>query len=272
MGVVYEARHVATGRKVAVKEILAVSERHAVERFQREVRVTGAIETRHVAPILDAGNDPATDHPYLVMELLHGEDLAARLAGHGPMSEDVALRVASQACMGLHHAHSAGVIHRDIKPANLFLARRDDELVVTLLDFGVARVRDELRPPDMRTLTQTGAMLGTPLYMSPEQVVGAKTLDHRADLWSLGVVLYEALAGVTPFDDAETLGGLLVMICREPAAPIRHHAKHVSEMAEQVVMRALAIDPKDRYQSADEMLDALDTILPYGDRLDDFTL
>jgi hypothetical protein len=272
MGVVHEARHLTTGRKVALKEILTITEKNAVERFQREARATGAIETRHVAPILDAGLDPKTDHPYLVMELLQGDDLAQRLAKFGTLGEDVALRVVAQAATGLKHAHAAGVIHRDIKPANLFLAKRDDELVVTLLDFGVARVRDELRPPDQRTLTATGAMLGTPLYMSPEQVVGSKKLDHRADLWSLGVVLYEALAGVTPYDDAETLGALLVMICREPARPVRELAPHVSEMAETVVTRALAIDPDDRYQTADELLDAIDTLLPYGDRLDDFVL
>src|SRR5262249_55478334 len=144
--------------------------------------------------------------------------------------------------------------------------------VVKLLDFGVARVAEELRPPGERTLTATGVMLGTPLYMSPEQVVGSKQLDHRADLWSIGVVLYEALAGVTPHDEAETLGALLVSICSKPARPVRELVPHVSEMAESLAMRALALDPDERYQSADEMLDDLDHLLPYGDKLDDFSL
>ena len=115
-------------------------------------------------------------------------------------------------------------------------------------------------------------MLGTPLYMSPEQVVGSKSLDHRADLWSIGVVLYEALTGVTPHDEAETLGALLVSICSKPAKPVRELAPHVSEPVEAIVMKALALDPDERYQTADEMLDDLDHLLPYGDQLDDFSL
>ena len=270
MGVVYEARHAATGRRVAVKEIAIGNDPKLVERFQREARATGAIDSRHVPPVLDAGTDPTTTHPYLVMELLAGQDLQAYLDKHDQISEDVALRITAQACAGLARAHAAGVIHRDIKPANLFLARRDDELpVVQVLDFGVARIKEEISAKDNRALTVTGVMLGTPLYMSPEQVVaGTKDLDHRTDLWSLAIVLYELLTGMTPHDEAETLGALLVAICGRPARPVRLLAPHVSEPVAAIVMRALELDPDKRYATAEEFLDALNSQLPFGTKLE----
>jgi serine/threonine-protein kinase len=252
MGIVYEARHTGTGRKVAVKEIVgdALQEPNLVERFQREARATGAIDTRHIAPVLDTGSDP----PFLVMELLHGEDLQELIVRSIALPETLALKIVAQACAGLARAHEAGVVHRDIKPANLFLARRDGEIIVKVLDFGVARVKEGLAALDNRALTVTGVMLGTPLYMAPEQVMGAKDLDHRADLWSLGVVLYEALAGMTPYEEIETLGALLVAICGKPARPIREVAPEVSAEAASIVDRALAIDRDKRYASADAML------------------
>src|SRR5207237_5452534 len=140
--------------------------------------------------------------------------------------------------------HAAGVVHRDIKPANLFLAKRDDGVVVKVLDFGIARVKVPLAI-DRKTLTVTGAMLGTPLYMSPEQVVGAKDLDHRADLWSLGVVLYEALSGTTPHADAETLGALIVSICSRPARSIRDVVPEITAEVADILDRVLALDPEE---------------------------
>ncbi|HEV7554108.1 MAG TPA: serine/threonine-protein kinase, partial [Kofleriaceae bacterium] len=271
MGVVYEARHIGTGRKVAVKEIVAEALRNdslLLDRFQREARATGNIETQHVAPVLDTGNDPATGHPYLVIELLHGEDLQDRIVKFGPLSEDAALRITAQAATGLSRAHAAGVVHRDIKPANLFLARRDDEVVVKILDFGVARVKEQLAAADHR-LTTTGVMLGTPLYMSPEQVVGAKTVDHRADLWSLGICLYESLTGTTPHDDVETLGALIVAICSKPARSIREVAPELSDEVAAIVDKSLALDPAKRYQTADDLLADLRALLPDGLRLDE---
>ena len=266
MGVVYEARHLGTNRHVAVKEIIGDNlskERKLVERFKREARATGAIETRHIAPVLDAGSDPATKNPYLVIELLQGEDLQEQINRSGPLAEDLAVRIVAQACTGLARAHAAGVVHRDIKPANLFLARRDGEVVVTLLDFGVARVKQELTT-ESHTLTSTGLMLGTPLYMSPEQVVGAKDLDHRTDLWSLGVVLYELLAGTTPYTDMETLGALLVAICSKRARPLRELVPQVSERVSAITAKALALDAAERYANADALLADLKQALPNG--------
>jgi len=266
MGVVYEARHRHTGRVVAVKEIAIGSDRQLIERFQREARATAAIDSRHVPPVIDAGGDP---DPYLVMELLHGMDLQAYLDEHGPLGEDVALRIVAQACAGLVRAHAAGVVHRDIKPANLFLAKRDDEVVVQLLDFGVARVKEELALRADHALTLSGVMLGTPLYMSPEQVVaGAKALDHLTDLWSLAVVLYECLTGATPHGDAETLGGLMVSICGKPARGVRELAPTISEPVAAIVAKALALDPNARYPSAQGLLAALESQLPFGANLE----
>jgi len=263
MGVVHEALHTGTNRRVALKEIIGSEvskDRKLIERFHREARATGAIESRHIAMVLDTGTDPDTTHPYLVMELLAGEDVQQLLDRVGPLPERLALQIVAQACAGLASAHAGGVIHRDIKPANLFLARRDHDLVVTLLDFGVARVKQEIATESF-TLTSTGLMLGTPLYMSPEQVVGAKDLDHRTDLWALGVVLYELIAGTTPYTDHETLGALLVAICSKPAKPLRELAPKTTEATAAITAKALALDPANRYQTADALLADLQAAL-----------
>ncbi len=168
MGVVYEAVHTGTGRRVALKEILGdeLREReNVIERFHREARATGAIETQHIAAVLDSGTDESTSHPFLVMELLRGEDLQQVLARTGALSEDVALRIIAQACAGLARAHEAGVVHRDIKPANIFLAQRDEgDIVVKLLDSrnrareGAARRVRESRAHDDGRLARLAAL------------------------------------------------------------------------------------------------------------------
>lgn len=276
MGVVYEARHAGTGRRVALKEIVGDELRkdpQVVERFEREARATGAIETQHIAPVLDSGVDPETGHSYLVMEFLQGEDLHHLIGRIGPLPEDLALRIVAQACVGLMRAHEGGVIHRDIKPANLFLARRDQgEIVVKLLDFGIARVRERLASKENRALTSTGLMLGSPLYMSPEQVVGAKDLDHRTDLWSLGVVLHEALTGRTPYADVETVGALFVAICSKPARPLGELAPNARPAIAAIVKKALELDVSRRYASAAELLDDLKKELPSGITIDESML
>jgi serine/threonine protein kinase len=211
--------------------------------------------------------DAATGHPFLVMELLSGEDLAGVMRRHGTLPEDVALRIAAQACAGLARAHEAGVVHRDIKPANLFLARRDGgEVVVKILDFGIARVKANMAAADL-ALTATGQMIGTPLYMSPEQVLRPKAVDAKTDIWSLGVVLYEALAGVSPHEDIETAGALMVAICGTPAADLATVAPHVSARTAAIVRRALAIDPAIRHASAEDLLADLRNELPEGTAL-----
>jgi hypothetical protein len=271
MGAVYEARNRATGRKVAVKMIAGEAVARGTDslaRFQREAMATAAIESQHIAHALDAGVDRATGGPYLVMDLLSGEDLASALTRVGPLPTEVALRTVAQACLGLQKAHEAGVVHRDIKPANLFLARREGtEIVVKLLDFGIAKVTiDELGAP-AGAMTTSGAILGSPVYMSPEQVVGKKTIDHRTDLWSLGVVLYEALSARTPHD-AATVGGLIVAICGQAPHPIQAQAPWVPAGVAAVVHKALARDPAARFSSAREMFEAIRAFLPQGHALD----
>jgi serine/threonine-protein kinase len=261
MGAVYEARHQGTDRRVAVKVISgeAIAKgAGARERFEREARATGAIETQHIALTLDAGTDPATGHPYLVMEYLRGEDLQALLDRVGALEPDVALRLLVQACIGVAEAHKAGIIHRDLKPANLFLARRDaGEVIVKILDFGIAKVKADLVSEDERKVTKTGVMLGSPLYMSPEQARGDKNVDGRTDVWSLGVVLYEALSGATPHGDIDTVGGLIVAISTTPAPSLAEIAPWVDRKIAAMVHRALAIDPNDRHASVSALSDAL---------------
>jgi serine/threonine protein kinase len=257
MGAVYEARHTGTGRRVALKEIIGegADREQLVERLEREARATAEIESRHITPILDSGTDPETKHPYIVMELLRGEDLQQLMVRQRPLIQDTALRIVAQACAGLQRAHEAGVVHRDIKPANLFLSRREgEEVLVKVLDFGIARFKEGLATAENHALTSTGLMLGTPLYMSPEQVQGPKHVDHRSDLWSIGVVLYEALTGATPHRDVETLGGLLVAICSRPARSLREVAPHIRSSVGAIVKKALELEPAARYQSANELL------------------
>ena len=194
MGAVYEATHLGTNRRVALKVIVSAAlanEPGVVARFEREARASGAIDSAHVVQVLDTGVDPGSKNPYMVMELLAGQDVSDLVHRHGPLPPDVVLRIGAQSCLGLQRAHDAGIVHRDIKSANLYLAQKDGgEIVVKVLDFGIAKVRAEPVPNGQdRHLTSTGSMIGSPLYMSPEQARSAKHLDGRSDIWSLGVVL-----------------------------------------------------------------------------------
>ena len=268
MGVVYEARHLGTGRRLAIKVIPADpnDKTGAVARFQREARAAGQIESRHVARVVDTGRDEATGDSYLAMDLLEGEDVEGLVGRLGPLPPDLAVRIASQACAGLVKAHEAGVVHRDIKPSNLFLARQDGgEIIVTLLDFGIAKMGvDQLATVGESVLTRTGSLVGSPLYMSPEQARGAKTIDHRTDIWSLGVVLYEALAGSPPNSTTESLGSLILAICSRPPPPVQERAPWVGDDLAEVLRRALAVDPKARFATAAEMASTLRALLPSG--------
>ena len=258
MGAVYEAEHLVTGRRVALKVIvseLLAKEDGIIARFQREARASGAIDSQYVVQVLDSGVDTTTKNPYLVMEYLAGEDLGQLIHRLDVLPPDLALRITAQACLGLQRAHDAGIIHRDIKSANTFLARRDHgERIVKLLDFGIAKVRaDQFAEGGDHKLTRTGSMIGSPLYMSPEQARGSKNLDSRADLWSLGVALYESLAGSTPNHHCDTIGNLILALCAEDADPIQNRAPWVSSDVAAVVHKALARDPEKRFSSAAEM-------------------
>ncbi|MEP7126906.1 MAG: protein kinase [Byssovorax sp.] len=272
MGAVYEATEVPSSRRVAVKVISTGDEsrdRALVGRFHREAKATMSIDTDHIVRVFDTGNDAASGQPFMVMEYLVGEDLAQAFKRLGPLSPDTAVRIVAQACFGLEKAHAARVVHRDIKPANLFLAEKEGGgLIVKVLDFGIAKIKmDQANITDSKSLTRTGSMVGSPLYMSPEQARGSKSIDHRADIWSMGVVLYQALTGRTPNQDIEALGELIIAICSELPRPVQELAPWVSPELATIVHRALRFEPADRFQTADEMLAALMALLPSGSDL-----
>ncbi len=272
MGAVYEAVHVGTGRRVALKVIVSADlakNQDLVSRFQREARAAGAVDTQHIVQVLDTGRDGVSGLPFMVMELLAGEDVQQLIRRVGPLPPDLALRIAAQASIGLHKAHEAQVVHRDIKPANLFLARRDaGEVVVKVLDFGIAKVKmDQASSNEGHGLTRTGAMLGSPSYMSPEQAKGLKTIDHRTDVWSLGAVLYEALSGLTPYHRVDTLGQLIIAICSAPPPPIQEVAPWVPAEVAAIVHGAMQLDADLRPPTAQAMLEALRACLPGGSAL-----
>jgi serine/threonine-protein kinase len=269
MGMVYEATDIATGARVAVKLITAEGAQSDVllQRFQREAKACEAAPSRHIVKVLAAERESVSGLPYMVMDYLEGEDLETLVERLGPLPPDLALRVAAQACEGLIVAHAGGVIHRDIKPANLFLAREGHERVVKIVDFGLAKVRmEDEAAPDSR-ITRTGALLGSPLYMAPEQARGAKDVDARADLWSLGIVLYEALAGRTPFDGCETLSDLTIAICSKSPPPLWEVAPWVPPEVAAVAHGALKPNLAERYASAWSMLAAIRSLLPNGDAI-----
>ena len=272
MGAVYEAEEVPSSRRVAVKVISTGDEsrdRALVGRFHREAKATMSIDTDHIVRVFDTGNDAVSGQPFMVMEYLVGEDLAQAFKRLGPLPPETALRIVAQATFGLEKAHAARVVHRDIKPANLFLAEKEGGgLIVKVLDFGIAKIKmDQANITDSKSLTRTGSMVGSPLYMSPEQARGSKSIDHRADIWSMGVVLYQALTGRTPNQDIEALGELIIAICSELPRPMQELAPWVSPDIASIVHRALRFEPADRFQTADEMLAALTALLPDGSSL-----
>ncbi|MEZ4222245.1 MAG: protein kinase [Polyangiaceae bacterium] len=264
MGEVYRAEHVETGRIVALKVIRELGDGPEdrevwLERFRREARVIGKLDTPHVVQVLDAGRDTERELPFIAMELLSGQDLKELLGEKGTLEPHLALRLVGQACRGLASAHAAGVVHRDIKPGNIFVARRaDGSLVVKVLDFGIAKVTEDTVGED---LTKTGNHLGTPRYMSPEQAQGLKNVDARTDVWALGIVLYRCLAGGTPFDDISAPGQLIVAISTRDAPSLLARAPNVSDALHRLVHKALSRRPRDRFADAQEMLAAIEAIV-----------
>jgi len=271
MGEVHEALDLETRRKVAVKR-LRVERRMTDEsaaRFRREILATGQLSSKHVVTILDAGVDDATGEPFMVMEYLEGEDLGAIAERLGVMSIDAALRVVAQVCEGLAVAHASGIVHRDIKPSNLFVVAPNARgaRIVKIVDFGIARIAvDHHAIAPSTELTQTGAIIGSPLYMAPEQLRGVKTLDHRADLWSLGVVAYRLLSGTLPHA-GDSLADLLVTVCSVPAPSLRTRAPWIPRDLADLVHSALEIDVDRRIGSATAFAAGLRTWLPEGTTL-----
>lgn len=258
MGAVYEAQHAIVGRRFAVKLLHAdlAQDPGALERFSREAQAAGALESENIASVVDFGH-AADDVPYIVMELLVGEDLAKLLAREGPLSVPRAVGLAIQACRGLDAAHAAGIVHRDLKPENLFVTRRGDGSdLLKILDFGIAKLARTTGDDDQPNLTQTGSTMGTPLYMPPEQARGEKQLDHRADIYALAVILYEALSGERPHN-GESYNAILYHILTQAPRPLTSLRPSIPSDLADVVHRALSPDPGHRPQSAMELARAI---------------
>jgi len=262
MGSVYEALNTGIGKRVAMKFVDAEmsKNRDAVARFQREAQAASAVESAHIVEIFDSG---VTDDglPYIVMELLRGEDLGHRIKRCGRLELPEALHVIGQILRGLHRAHEAGIVHRDLKPDNIFLVDRDDEPnFAKILDFGISKVQRSSEVP-AHTLTRQGTVLGTPFYMSPEQAQALSDVDGRTDIWSVGAILYECLTGRAPHTGT-TYEQVIINICMKDAEDVRVHNPAVPEPIAAVIKRALARERADRITTARDFVDALVTAAP----------
>jgi serine/threonine-protein kinase len=252
MGSVWLAEHLALRSWVAVKlmdpAIAATPE--GAERFRREAQAAASLRSAHVVQVLDYGVHETT--PYLVMELLNGESLAGCLEREKRLAPERTVAIMTQVARALGRAHAAGIVHRDLKPDNVFLVREDDQELVKILDFGIAKTPASTFGG---TETKTGVTMGTPYYMSPEQVEGKKAVDFRTDLWAIAVITCECLTGVRPFDGS-TYGELLLNICARPVAPPSSQG-FVLRGFDEWFAKATNRDAEQRFASAQDLVNAL---------------
>jgi eukaryotic-like serine/threonine-protein kinase len=255
MGEVYRAENLLIGRTVAIKLLLPehVRAKDLAERFLREARAAVIVHHPNVVDVLDIGEDPSAG-PFIVQEFLEGEDLDNFLERNGGrLSLQQLADLVFPVIDAMALAHSRGVVHRDLKPSNVFLSRFGGKIVPKLLDFGISQVKSGT---DNIRMTGTGMILGSPAYMSPEQIKRSRSVDARSDVWSLGVILYEVLSGSLPFntDEADSVGALFIQIATVDVLPLKQTMPTVPTELARIVGRCLKRDPKERYPSATELL------------------
>ncbi|HEY1695355.1 MAG TPA: serine/threonine-protein kinase [Polyangiaceae bacterium] len=258
MGVVVAAYHLKLDQRVALKFLLpkAMAAEGVVDRFDREARASARIRSEHVARVVDVGKLP-DGSPYMVMEYLDGLDLGAWLERSGPLPVEQAVEFVLQACEAIAEAHSLGIVHRDLKPSNLFCIRTPGgRLSIKVLDFGISKVTGLGNSTGDLAATRTGAVVGSPFYMSPEQMHSARGVDARTDLWALGVILFELLTGRVPFA-AETMPELVLRVLGAPAPRPSALRVDVPPGIDDVVVRCLEKDREERFGSVGELALAL---------------
>ena len=259
MGSVWEARHVSLGTPSAIKFIEAeyADSQEARSRFDKEAKAAATIQSKHAIQIFDHGVTH-DGKPYIVMELLQGEPLDKRIERLNRMTLQDTARILQQVCRGLVRAHERGIIHRDLKPENIFIVQGpdDDEEIAKVLDFGIAKMSNGTGNAGVTSSTKTGAVLGTPFYMSPEQARGLRNVDHRTDVWSLGVIAFKCITGRLPFD-GESVGDLLVKICTAPVPVPSQVLPGIPPNFDAWFMRALEREPERRFANVSELSDAL---------------
>ena len=259
MGLVVAVRHVDLGQLQAMKFLVpaAIGHEEAVERFLREAKAAARLSSEHVAKVQDVGRTE-NGALYMLMEYLEGYDLKALLSRQGPFSVEDAVMYMLHVCDAIGEAHAAGIVHRDLKPANLFVVRRrNGSACVKVLDFGISKQMD----PQGVDLTDTNAALGSPLYMSPEQMGQSKTVDARTDIWALGVILYELLAGTSPFRGASIFEVTSRVLLEEPT-PLRELSKDVPQDLEVIIAKCMRKCRDERFQSVDELQTELSRFVP----------
>jgi serine/threonine protein kinase len=259
MGSVYESEGPG-GARLAVKILDRAWTKDAVVagRFAREARAASDVASPHIVRVMDGGTEDGC--PYLVMELLRGEDLGARLRKRRHLGLDETLGIAEELLVGLVAAHAAGIVHRDLKPENVLLAASEGGPdVVKIVDFGMSKIDRPAGSTAPLALTRKGVALGTPLYMSPEQARASADVDAQSDLFSVGAILFECLTGRPPFT-GESHEQILMKICMEDAPDVRRWAPEVPDALAAVVSKSLERERERRYASADEMLGAVRAI------------
>ncbi len=260
MGEVWRAQHVTVGHTVALKLVAATQNDggDTLRRFLREAQAAAALRSSHVVQVFDQGVEGAA--AYIAMELLEGESLGDRLARVKRLSPLETAQIIRDVVRGLGKAHDIGIVHRDLKPHNIFLAQVDGREVVKILDFGIAKLTTDQRNAFLQT--NSAGAIGTPAYMSPEQILGDRPLDWRSDLWQLAIIAYECLVGRLPVE-ANTLGELFMKICSAPM-PVPSQSCPVPPGFDLWFARATQRDPAQRFASAKELADALTTVLAPG--------